>query len=339
MKRIISFMLMALLFQSVAFSQKDQNAGITYFLPQTALLVEVEVIKTEEVAGPYYRYGERYLALKNVIAEDKTSYEISNLQLKFKTVANPNMKFEVDPSNISLYLNNQGLLAGINTKPQEVKKDVTKKIISPRANKKDDTFRENYMITEEQLLANSTAKMAELAAKQIYRIRESRLSLITGDMEEIPADGESMKLMLNKMDEAEKSLMQLFTGKKTVTKSIERVEIVPEKSMQSEIIARFSSHTGLVDKSDLSGEPIYMSISTNETPIPQADTSVADGFFYIIPALAKVEVTSTEKTLASKQISFAQLGSVQKLPFKLFKGGKQKAEFNLKTGVLKNLSK
>ena len=38
-------------------------------------------------------------------------------------------------------------------------------------------------------MAGSTAKMAEGAAFQIYAIRESRLSLLSGELEHLPADG------------------------------------------------------------------------------------------------------------------------------------------------------
>lgn len=45
--------------------------------------------------------------------------------------------------------------------------------------------------------------MAEVAAKQLYRIRESRLNLVTGEVDELPADGESFKLIIQQLDEQE----------------------------------------------------------------------------------------------------------------------------------------
>lgn len=45
-------------------------------------------------------------------------------------------------------------------------------------------------------MAGSTARQAEVAAKQIYRIRESRLNILTGEADNLPPDGEAMKLVI-----------------------------------------------------------------------------------------------------------------------------------------------
>ena len=51
------------------------------------------------------------------------------------------------------------------------------------------------VFSEELLMAGSTAKQAEVAAKQIYRVRESRLNILTGEADNLPPDGEAMKLV------------------------------------------------------------------------------------------------------------------------------------------------
>ena len=61
-------------------------------------------------------------------------------------------------------------------------------------------------------MAGSTARQAEVAAKQIYRIRESRLNILTGDADNLPPDGEAMKLVIQQLEEQEKALTNLFTG-------------------------------------------------------------------------------------------------------------------------------
>ena len=53
-------------------------------------------------------------------------------------------------------------------------------------------------------MAGSTAKQAEVAAKQIYRIRESRLNILTGEADNLPPDGEAMKLVIQQLEEARK---------------------------------------------------------------------------------------------------------------------------------------
>ena len=76
-------------------------------------------------------------------------------------------------------------------------------------------------------MAGSTAKQAEVAAKQIYRIRESRMNILTGDADNLPPDGEAMKLVIQQLEEQEKALTNLFTGIRTKEVSDYEVTIVP----------------------------------------------------------------------------------------------------------------
>ena len=44
---------------------KANNFGITYSLPKTQLIVDAEVTKVTCKAGPYYKYAEKYLGVRN----------------------------------------------------------------------------------------------------------------------------------------------------------------------------------------------------------------------------------------------------------------------------------
>ena len=44
-------------------------------------------------------------------------------------------------------------------------------------------------------MASSTAKMAELVAKEIYNIRESKNALLRGQADNTPSDGAQLKIM------------------------------------------------------------------------------------------------------------------------------------------------
>ena len=54
---------------------KANNFGITYSLPKTSLVVDAEVTKVTCKAGPYYKYAEKYLGVKDAITEDKVYYQ------------------------------------------------------------------------------------------------------------------------------------------------------------------------------------------------------------------------------------------------------------------------
>ena len=116
------------------------------------------------------------------------------------------------------------------------------------------------VLSEELLMAGSTAKQAEVAAKQIYRIRESRMNILTGDADNLPPDGEAMKLVIQQLEEQEKALTNLFTGIRAKEVSDYEVTIVPFDNLDKEVLFRFSPQLGIVDADDLGGAPVYMNL-------------------------------------------------------------------------------
>ena len=154
----------------------------------------------------------------------------------------------------------EGIIKAINTTSPIEKAPVTKvadtvkKRIDPRS-----------FMTEEILIAGSTAKMAELVAKEIYNIRESKNSLTRGQADYMPKDGAALKLMLDNLDEQEQAMMQMFAG---TTDRIEKsftIRIKPEADMKEKVAFRFSKKLGMLDADNLSGEPYYICIISTET--------------------------------------------------------------------------
>lgn len=93
--------------------------------------------------------------------------------------------------------------------------------------------------------------MAEVAAKQIYRIRESRMDLSTGDSDQKPADGEALKLMLQQLDEQEKNLTALFMGTIQTQTVVKHFTWMPQGETTNEVTFRISDISGIVWKTDL----------------------------------------------------------------------------------------
>lgn len=61
-------------------------------------------------------------------------------------------------------------------------------------------------------MASSTAKMAELVAKEIYNIRESKNALLRGQADNMPSDGAQLKIMLDNLNAQEEAMTQMFSG-------------------------------------------------------------------------------------------------------------------------------
>lgn len=340
MKKLIicSFLVFCLIgintFETI--SAADTNSTIVYSLPKTELVVEIEVEKTTQKIGQYYQYSERYLATNQAITENKVSYRLKDINVKWYSIPDSKRNYSiiVEPkSNMRLLtVNSQGLLCGINV-PVNVSSQENKssKLISTGK-----TSEINLLpLGEEYLMAGSTAKLAEGVAKQIYRIRESRLSIITGDLEHFPADGSSLKTMLDELNTMEKQLTELFVGKTIVEVVKQSVTISPDTEMNNNVIFRLSALKGLVSPEDLSGNPIYINITPEKLNLTKADSKAPKSALNtLMPANTNIVISDGLTTLYSTKLLIPQLGQVVSYPEELFNTPTSKVYVDVETGKL-----
>lgn len=325
---------------------KANNFGITYSLPKTTLVVEAEVTKVTCKAGPYYKYAEKYLGVKDAITEDKVYFELGKIHLINKGVPDENNTYIVEFKNGTVapyaYLTEDGLLCSINAEyePEEnTTSDSSKNKALP------EKVTDASVFSEELLMAGSTAKQAEVAAKQIYRIRESRLNILTGEADNLPPDGEAMKLVIQQLEEQEKALTNLFTGVRTKEKSDYEVSIVPFDNLEKEVLFRFSNQLGIVDADDLGGVPVYMNLKAIDRA-PQLDPKEAEkkakslkGIIYNVPGKASIEISMNKKTLYKGEAQITQFGTQEGLAPVMFEDKKApvKVYFYPETGAIKQI--
>ena len=192
-------------------------------------------------------------------------------------------------------------------------------------------------------MASSTAKMAEGAAKLIYRIREMRLNLLAGDVEKYPADGDALKRVLNEMDKREQELTALFIGRRTVTHHIHHVTYTPAANGKNtdKILLRFSKHFGVVANDDLSGEPVNIQINKAAHQLVTPDKPAKSGaptLYYNLPAGSKLTVTYGEQVMINHPVEVAQWGVSVPLNSALL-DGKTRITFNPLTGAIVSIEK
>lgn len=108
-------------------------------------------------------------------------------------------------------------------------------------------------MTEEILMAGSTAKMAELTAKEIYNIRESKNLILRGQADTMPKDGASLKLIMDNLDKQEKALTQMFAGTTDREDKVFTVLVTPEDNTKDKIVLRFSRLLGALSTDNLAG--------------------------------------------------------------------------------------
>lgn len=306
-------------------------SGLVYALPKTGLRFKVEAEKVEKTRGDFYQYSERYLGLKDVIVADGVEWRIKNISLDTYGVANPDETFQIvmkPGAEMPLFsLTQDGVLAAINSCFTAEEKASNKSVSTASVG--------DIPYTEEMLMANSSAKMAEEAARYIYRLRESRTALLGAEVDVLPPDGEAFALSLRKIDQLESQFLSLFKGTEQVTSITEYVDLVPSQIIDKEVLFRFSAFSGVVAPDDLSGSPFFVKMTQNTTPIKStvAPTDTV-GVFFKRPVAVGIQVLDGADEVLSEEVMMGQFGALQALPASMV-DSQVKVKFYPENGGLK----
>ena len=298
------------------------NEGAVYFLPKTAVRITVQIEKTTYTPGEFCKYADRFLRLKDVSTEPSVSYRINSIRQEAVGVADTTTAFAVkfDPKTVAanIALSDDGVLLAVNASPNPVAMQAPFKA-SPRPAMQNP----RELMSEEILAAGSTAKMAELTAQDIYEIRESRNLLIRGQADNMPKDGEQLRLMLSQLEQQDRSLTSLYAGITVKDTTEQVITIVPIKETERELLFRFSKKLGIVDDDDLAGEPYYIRVANLHTvPMPEADgkkKKQEPGLYINVPGKMKVTIFDAVEPLVSTELPAAQFGNTELLSGALFK--------------------
>ncbi len=318
--------------------------GTSYMLPKNGMRFTVKVEKTQYKPGEFSPYAERFMREK-VSQQPTTTYRIIGIEMDETAVPDTSKQFKltVDKkySIDKVSVAHDGQLLAINT-------DATQQALPMRVFKpapKPAPLDPSAFMTEDILSAGSTAKQAELTAKEIYDIRDSRNSLSRGDADNLPKDGAQLKLMYENMNRQETALTQLFEGVTVKDTTWTQLSFIPEKEGKT-VLFRFSKYYGLVSSDDLSGEPYYITVTDEHTAKdPMADAAEKKkedkndiGLRSAIPSKIKAVLTTDDKTVATYEMNAAQFGFVQSLSGDLF-GKKQSAQivFDPLTGSVRSI--
>ncbi len=329
-------------FISLVLSVAAQST-IAYSLPKTELIVELELEKTTQKPGLFYQYSERYLATKNIITESRATYKLLKISVKTNPVPDFNRTYAVTPAKKSLLshvtVNSDGLLCGVNVPSTNVERPAIYSLI-PKQEKLEPSSL--LPLGEEYLMAGSTAKLAEGAAKQIYRIRESRMSILTGDLEHLPADGTSLQTMTEKLDQLETDLTELFIGKTKTELEKHQVRFVPETAATNSVLFRISALKGFVPIDDLTGNPYYLTIQPekiNDSNAGSNNKKSSPSLNTVLPAITKITIGNGSQELYTNQFAMPQFGVVVPYTDELLTEIASKVWVDYKTGRLLNIEK
>lgn len=327
--------------------------GVNYYLPQTALRVTVVAEKQETTPGELNKYAFRYLRLKEVPTAPSTSWEIKSITLEPYGVPDPQKAYNIKVKSKTVAplvsLTRDGILLAINTEAEEqALPDLPLSVPAPAP------LNPKQYMNQEMLSAGSTTKLAELCAQEIYDIRDSRNALVRGEADNTPKDGEQLRLMLTQLDTQVQALEQLFSGSKRTSTEVFSFTYLPTQETEKDVLFRFSNRLGVVDKDDLSGQPVYISVqgtgnlptraeaTSNEGKKAQAFLSkkenIEKGIFYNMAARESIRVFDLNQTYTELQCSMGQFGYTELLSAVLFdKMVTTRVTFHQENGGIKKL--
>ena len=327
-----------------AYSPNTLDEGIVYFLPKTRLEVKVTANKVTYTPGELCQYAERYLKLQGVSAQPKEYWEIQDIFVVPIGVPDTNKVYAIKLKDkmvtSQVELTDDGIIKAINTtNPTILVNDI------PLQNTQPKRVDPRSFMTEEMLMAGSTGKTAELIAKEIYNIRESKNSLTRGQADYMPQDGAALKIMLENLDKQEKAFTEMFSGYTQHQSQIFTFYVEPNEEIKDQVVFRFSQKLGVLDNNNLAGEPICISV-TNESnlpPVNEEDKKAKKkpvGVIYNIPGKGKVSVYGMNRKYFEHNFAVTQFGETEVLTNNLFnKKMNTRVIFNPRTGGIVKIDK
>ncbi|MCL1868535.1 MAG: DUF4831 family protein [Paludibacter sp.] len=309
------------------------QSAFVYSLPKTVLKIDITVEKTVETPGEFYQYAQRYLGVNKVITAKKTTFSIVSIAAAAQAEPNPEQTYSLNGlanKNLAISVDEKGILTGLNNFIKKEINEETPLLQNPSENQQTSDL---LPLTEEYMMASSTAKMAEGAAKQIYQIREGRMSLLSGDVNNFP-QGNAMGELLSRMDKEEQHLIELFTGKKTTTYQTKTIYFNPEQTFVNQVLFRLSNINGVVAADDLSGAPVSINFSAESKSQVANTNKSAVVLYYVLPVKGKITINDAQNQYFTGEFTFPQFGTVLPLSEKMLTKNTKRVLIDNQTGRL-----
>jgi hypothetical protein len=219
----------------IASAQKssDPEGYVTYSLPSTSLVLDVEAVKESFYAGPYARYAEKYLGIK-ARQKDETRWEISRLGLTPMVEADLARRYTIAvkksaPDLSFLKLSSAGLVAfadgGLGSgqtwrfpisgsadfSDRGVSSNLKSEATTLYRGERNQSAYSRVSVQQNMVVEKSLEQKAAEAAQTIVRLREQRLQIVTGDTD-ATYSAEAMGAAVAELTRLEEEYLSLFTG-------------------------------------------------------------------------------------------------------------------------------
>lgn len=322
--------------------------GFIYTLPLNIVKVDVHVTKTEKYKGMYSEFAAKMLGITEIIEKDQELYAIDRINLStLNEIDTVHLYFAKLPEKLKddhtfmVNLSEKGFITGyrlINKEKDGNMRQVAvtspfRDLLKPVLIEKVDTIMRKVSIDtnifEEKVFkrsisVKSTEQQAREIADLIYRIEDSKYSLITG-YQEVNYSKESMQFMFDQLNKMEKEYIAFFKGSTVTSEEVYTYYYTPVSNSEASFntLFRFSTNYGISGKSGQSGDPVNITV-TPMNKYAQARKfegqrmnikRKAKGLYYRIPESTTIEITMGNKVLISEKAYISQMGILTFLPY------------------------
>ena len=326
--------------------KSDPEGSLTYSLPSTTIMLEVEAVQERFYAGPYARYAEKYLGI-TTRQKDETSLQLTQVKMVPVVEADQNRRYtvsvpkgEVDGS--FLKLSAEGLISFSDAKygdgavwrfPTDGQGNFSGKGVASNLTSETATLYHNGKnssngkgsVRQNMLVGKTPEQKAAEAADMIVKLRQQRLQIVTGDTD-ATYSGEAMGAAIAELTRLEEEYMTLFTGYSDFQTQKMVFEVLPDAASEGQMYVAFrlSDTEGLVPADNLSGKPVIMQIvpqqfATPEAPVVDEKAKKKQDVpqvlaYYRIPAVCTVKLMDGMNLLMQSRMPIYQLGQESSLP-------------------------
>ncbi len=328
-------------FQTVPYTKGTPvtNNTVIYALPQTALEFELEIRKTETIAGPYASSAKVLLNL-DVPQENSSEWKINKAEIRVHYLIDPShyylISFKDFPSNVErllsmtrdgniLDMSLPGFLSSGEFAPAETTRGFRNLNIDGALTARYDTIYK-ILMTDTSVVRRpsivktisllSQSEQAQAVAQALTEIRQRRFDLSV-DGSDYP-DGASLRIATETLDRQEKELLSLFTGEQHETLMTRRFALTPDKNQLQVPICYFSEKEGVTFRPAAPEVFCEIKVLENNQPViglevPRKSTN-KNIVFYRIPAQAEIRLVYKNEVLATRQVPMYQLGDLMSIP-------------------------
>lgn len=307
----------------------EPSGMLSYALPRTVLVFDVEAVRETFHAGPYARYSEKYLGVK-AKAADFVNYSVTALEVTPLIEADQNARYNVALGKGAsgatfLQMTAQGLICvsdgGFGGKsvwrfPAGKESDFASRGLGSNLTSRATTLYQKSSTSKVQVQQNmvvekSDEQKAREAAEMIFKLRSTRVQIVTGDTD-ANYGGEAMSSALEELERLEKEYLSLFIGYSDFETQRKRFDVVPCNDIDTPMVVAFrlSDAEGLLPADNVSGKPYFLEITPESIMTTgEARNSSRSGFVYRIPAICTVKLSDGARTLFQGRLPIYQFGA------------------------------